>query len=153
MSEAILTPGASRDEYIDCMNRGISDALILGIPNEFFHNAVRPYIPDRALRRSILSTAAAVIRRARSHSRPERVGGSGGEKERASSVSAEAVDPRDMGGRRQSVDYRPLSWNASPVEYIRYVGDSRVRMIGHEEYGRWEPVVGYPRRSRSTRRI
>ncbi|KAL2201237.1 hypothetical protein P885DRAFT_65514 [Corynascus similis CBS 632.67] len=125
MSEAILTPGASRDEYIDRMNRGISDALILGIPNEFFHNAVRPYIPDRAPRRSILSTAAAVIRRARSHSRPERVGGSGREKERASSVSAEAVDPRDMGGRRQSVDYRPLSWNASPVEYIRYVGDSR----------------------------
>ncbi|KAK4252342.1 hypothetical protein C7999DRAFT_10105 [Corynascus novoguineensis] len=153
MSEAILTPGASRDEHIDHMNRGISDALVLGIPDEFFHNTVRPYIPDRAPRRNILSTAAAVIRRARSQSRPERVGGSGGGKERASSVSAEAVDPRDVGQRRQSVDYQPLSWNASPVEYIRYVGDSRVRIIGHEEYGRWEPVVGYPRRSRSTRRV
>lgn len=52
--------GNPRDEYIDRMNSGISDAIVMGIPDDFFENSLRDLIPRRPIvnrRRSLRSRA------------------------------------------------------------------------------------------------
>jgi len=58
LSEDFTHPGDPREEYIDRINSGIRDAIILGVPAEFFENAVRSSIPSRP-----------VVRRARHRAR------------------------------------------------------------------------------------
>ncbi|KAH6849762.1 hypothetical protein B0I37DRAFT_96225 [Chaetomium sp. MPI-CAGE-AT-0009] len=153
LSEAYVQEGDPRDEYIDRMNRAMADAVTMGVPAEFFRNAVRQYIPDRAPpapQRSgsrsgrggnVLTTTTTRSRRGSQSS------GTG--RPRASSVSSGPII-RDAGP--DDVDYRRRSWNPSPVEYQRYVSESRGRTGGSEEYEYWAPASGYVMRSRSTRR-
>ena len=46
LSKDYVRPGRPRDEYVDRINYGICDAVELGIPSDFFENAVRASIPD-----------------------------------------------------------------------------------------------------------
>ncbi|KAI0481570.1 hypothetical protein F4859DRAFT_425196 [Xylaria cf. heliscus] len=45
--------GQPRDEYIDRINSGIRDALAVGVPGDFFQNAVRSFVPDRPVVRHV----------------------------------------------------------------------------------------------------
>ncbi|KAI3332878.1 hypothetical protein F4824DRAFT_474009 [Ustulina deusta] len=45
--------GNPRDEYIDRMNSGIRDAIAMGVPEDFFENAIRPSIPKRPIVRHV----------------------------------------------------------------------------------------------------
>ncbi|KAI8626747.1 hypothetical protein F5Y19DRAFT_487978 [Xylariaceae sp. FL1651] len=47
ISENFVRSGQARDEYIDRMNSGIRDAVSMGVPNDFFENAIREWIPNR----------------------------------------------------------------------------------------------------------
>lgn len=155
LSEAFVQPGDPREEYVDRMNRAMSDAVVMGVPVEFFRNAVRQYIPDRAPppvsrrsdSRSGRSSASTVTTRSRRGSE------SGGGRPRSSSVSSGPI-VRDVGP--DDVDYRRRSWNPSPVEYSRYVSSettTRGRTAGSDDYEYWAPPAsGYVMRSRSTRR-
>lgn len=41
--------GKPRDEYIDRINSGISDAIVMGVPGDFFENSLRSLIPRRPI--------------------------------------------------------------------------------------------------------
>ncbi|KAL2169674.1 hypothetical protein VTG60DRAFT_5813 [Thermothelomyces hinnuleus] len=49
LSSTYIMPSEPRNEYIDRMNRGIVDAIAVGVPADFFENVVRRFIPDRPL--------------------------------------------------------------------------------------------------------
>ncbi|KAK3295904.1 uncharacterized protein B0H64DRAFT_396784 [Chaetomium fimeti] len=151
LSEAYVQPGDPRDEYIDRINKGVADGVTLGVPAEFFRNAVRGYIPDRAPpvpRRSGSRSGRSNVSTTTTTTRSRRGSQSSG-RPRASSVSSGPIirdaDPDD-------IDYRRRSWNPSPVEYQRYTTESRGRTAGSEDYEYWAPASGYVMRSRSTRR-
>lgn len=40
-----ITEGEPKEEYIHRMNMGIGDALRVGIPNDYIHKYLRPFIP------------------------------------------------------------------------------------------------------------
>ncbi|AEO57766.1 hypothetical protein MYCTH_2304336 [Thermothelomyces thermophilus ATCC 42464] len=47
LSSTYTMPSEPRNEYIDRMNRGIADAIAIGVPGDFFETVVRRFIPDR----------------------------------------------------------------------------------------------------------
>ncbi|KAL2181605.1 uncharacterized protein P884DRAFT_190976 [Thermothelomyces heterothallicus CBS 202.75] len=49
LSSTYTMPSEPRNEYIDRMNRGIADAIAIGVPGDFFETVVRRFIPDRPL--------------------------------------------------------------------------------------------------------
>jgi hypothetical protein len=151
LSENFVTPGDPREEYIDRMNRAMSDAVILGVPAEFFRNTLREYIPDRqpppVSRRSDSRDGRSTTT---TTTRSRRGSQSGGTRPRSSSASSGPI-MRDVGP--EDVDYRRRSWNPSPVEYSRYVTETtRGRTAGSDDYDYYAPASGYVMRSRSTRR-
>ncbi|KAK4043962.1 hypothetical protein C8A01DRAFT_43128 [Parachaetomium inaequale] len=106
LSDVFVRPGDPRDEYVDRINRGIVDAVALGVPAEFFENVVRGYVPDRPVPAVTAPSPAAAWVRQQSDSRrqsnswraslnesawiqSQQSRRSGGGRERASSVSPE----------------------------------------------------------------
>ncbi|KAI1417908.1 hypothetical protein F5Y13DRAFT_150032 [Hypoxylon sp. FL1857] len=53
LSENYVQDGRARDEYVDRMNSGIRDGISMGIPRDFFENAVRKSIPNRPALRKV----------------------------------------------------------------------------------------------------
>ena len=49
LSERFVRQGNPRDEYVDRMNTGVRDAVVLGVPEAYFDNAVRASVPRRPL--------------------------------------------------------------------------------------------------------
>ncbi|KAI1116788.1 hypothetical protein F5Y14DRAFT_405243 [Nemania sp. NC0429] len=86
--------GNPRDEYIDRINSGISDAVTMGIPQDFFENAVRDLIPRRPVvhhvnrRRSLRSRATLETPSSPEHRRSKSAGYQG-------AASPESEDERD----------------------------------------------------------
>ena len=52
LSERYVQQGNPRDEYVDRMNMGVRDAIALGVPEDFFYNFVRRYIPRQPVSRN-----------------------------------------------------------------------------------------------------
>ncbi len=48
-SQYYAEEGEPREEYVDRMNLGIADALMLGVSKEYIDTCIRKYIPDRPI--------------------------------------------------------------------------------------------------------
>ncbi|KAI9147488.1 Gamma-glutamylcyclotransferase [Paramyrothecium foliicola] len=78
LNQALIKDGEAKDEYVHRMNRGIVDAISLGIPEEYFENIVRPTIPrevphryqKRTRRNSVGQTPRIVLVRRTTSLRP-----------------------------------------------------------------------------------
>ncbi|KAK4151971.1 hypothetical protein C8A00DRAFT_16657 [Chaetomidium leptoderma] len=114
LSEQFVRPGLPRDEYVDRMNRGIRDAVMMGVPEAYFENVVRASIPDRPPPPPPPSRAQSVGR-TRERPRPRSV---------SVSVEEERDPPGVVWGRE---DPRRRSWTPNVLgwQYSGYVGGGR----------------------------
>jgi hypothetical protein len=154
LSDVFVRPGDPREEYVDRINRGIVDAVALGVPAGFFENVVRGYVPDRPVLPAVVSPVPApASSSAWASARPRRESlnesawaqsrqnrRSGGGRERASSVSPEPREPRPWEAWVNGDYHRQ---RRSSVE------EGRARPAPHGYWAAWVPGLT---RARSTRR-
>jgi hypothetical protein len=101
LSEQFVRRGSPRDEYVDRMNTGMRDAVMLGVPEAYFENVVRASIPDRPVLRRVPTPRVRELPR-----RPPSRAQSVGERDRVRSVS---VEERDRGVWERE-ELRRRSW-------------------------------------------